>query len=105
MKIWSCKIPSFPGLQEIERREGLGTSLLCYIVIIFNHENTGPTRIPRAFSPQAQDISVFINFVVTSHLHNPQTQQETIAKEDWKVHSYFISNYFCLPSSLGLLYT
>ena len=36
-------------------------------VKVVGHENTSPARIPWAFSPQAEDLAVFINFVVFQH--------------------------------------
>ena len=46
---------------------GEATFTTVLAVKVVGHENTGPARIPWAFSPQAEDLAVFINFVVFQH--------------------------------------
>ena len=46
---------------------GEATFAAVLAVKVVGHENTGPTRIPWAFSPQAEDLAILINFVVFQH--------------------------------------
>ena len=66
---------------------GEATFATVLAVKVVRHENTGPTRIPWAFSPQAEDLAVFINFVVFQHCQLDLKVEGNITFTPWGLWS------------------